>query len=231
MGTCESLLNDKRKKNSTKRLSNRGKQLYCAPVKDYQYNNNNNNNNSTNLGTTMNTDLKSLNEFNKIKPSPLYQYNGTYYKKGEQTSLMTVSLHEIQGNSFMNNQAKNSRTNQTKVTNSIYSCIDEKDNDSSNETVEIISDGKMNESMVQKSTDHTTIDSFNEFIGRKEKKVTKKNTIDVYYKKKSVNDNNNKNNDRIEKKEDNKDSESNISQIPLAKNNTLKFNENKEFSE
>ena len=50
-------------------------------------------------------------------------------------------------------------------------------------------------------------------------------------KKKSVNDNNNKNNDRIEKKEDNKDSESNISQIPLAKNNTLKFNENKEFSE
>jgi hypothetical protein len=231
MGICDSSTKINRKNNCSNRSSNRGKQFYCAPVKDNHYNNNN----STNLGTTINTfsqaDQMSLYEFNKKKPSPLYQYKGIYYKKGEQTSLMTLSLHEMHGNSLMNNQATNSRINQTKVTNSIYSCIDEAGNESSNEVLEIISDGKMNESMVQKSTDHTTIDSFNEFIGRKEKKVTKKNTIDVYYKKKSVNDNNNKNNDRIEKKEDNKDSESNISQIPLAKNNTLKFNENKEFSE
>ena len=145
----------------------------------------------------------SLNEFNKKKQSPLYQYNGTYYKKDGQTSLMTLSLHEIQGNSFINNQAKNSHTNQTKVTNSIYS-LDGIDNQSSNEAFEIISDGKMNESMLQKSTDQTTIDSFNEFIGRKDKKITKKTNIDVYYKKKSVNDNNN---NRIKINEENKDNE------------------------
>ena len=92
------------------------------------------------MNTISQMDLMSFNEFNKKKPSPLYQYNGTYYKKGEQTSLMTVSLHELQGNSFMNNQAKNSHSNQTKITNSLYSGIDEKDNESSNE-LEIISDG------------------------------------------------------------------------------------------
>ena len=204
MGTCESLNNDNKTKDGTKRLSNQGKQLYCAPVNDYLCNNNN----SKNLGTTINTisqkDIMSLNEFNKKKQSPLYQYNGTYYKKDGQTSLMTLSLHEIQGNSFINNQAKNSHTNQTKITNSKYSYIDEIDNQSLNEAFEIISDGKMNESMLQKSTDQTTIDSFNEFIGRKDKKITKKTNIDVYYKKKSVNDNNN---NRIKINEENKDNE------------------------
>ena len=203
MGTCESLNNDNKTKDGTKRLSNQGKQLYCAPVNDYLCNNNN----SKNLGTTINTisqkDIMSLNEFNKKKQSSLYQYNGTYYKKDGQTSLMTLSLHEIQGNSFINNQAKNSHTNQTKVTNSIYS-LDGIDNQSSNEAFEIISDGKMNESMLQKSTDQTTIDSFNEFIGRKDKKITKKTNNDVYYKKKSVNDNND---NRIKINEENKDNE------------------------
>ena len=66
---------------------------------------------------------------------------------------MALSLHEMQGNSFINNQAKNSHTNQTKITNSKYSYIDEIDNQSLNEAFEIISDGKMNESMLQKSTD------------------------------------------------------------------------------
>jgi hypothetical protein len=165
----------------------------------------------------------SLYEFNKKKPSPLYQYKGIYYKKGEQTSLMTLSLHEMHGNSLMNNQATNSRINQTKVTNSIYSCIDEAGNESSNEVLEIISDGKMNESMVQKSKDQTTIESFNEFIGRKDKKITNNNTIDVYYKKKRVKDNNN---NKIKKNEDNKDSESNISGIPSPTKNNLQFNKN-----
>ena len=223
MGICEGLNNDNKSKNGTKRLSNKGKQLYCAPVNDYLCNNNN----STNLGTTMNTisqmDLMSFNEFNKKKPSPLYQYNGTYYKKGEQTSLMTVSLHELQGNSFMNNQAKNSHSNQTKITNSLYSGIDEKDNESSNE-FEIISDGKMNENMLQKSTDQTTIDSFNEFIGRKNtNNNTNKHNKDIYYKKKSVNENN----DKIKKNEDNKDKESIISGIPSSTTfNKLIYNKN-----
>ena len=71
MGTCESLFNDNKTKNETKRLSNQGKQLYCAPVNDYLCNNNN----SKNLGTTINTksqlDIMSLNEFNK-KNNRLY---------------------------------------------------------------------------------------------------------------------------------------------------------------
>jgi hypothetical protein len=223
MGICDSSTKINRKNNCSNRSSNRGKQFYCAPVKDNHYNNNN----STNLGTTINTfsqaDQMSLYEFNKKKPSPLYQYKGIYYKKGEQTSLMTLSLHEMHGNSLMNNQATNSRINQTKVTNSIYSCIDEAGNESSNEVLEIISDGKMNESMVQKSKDQTTIESFNEFIGRKDKKITNNNTIDVYYKKKRVKDNNN---NKIKKNEDNKDSESNISGIPSPTKNNLQFNKN-----
>ena len=223
MGICDSSTKINRKNNCSNRSSNRGKQFYCAPVKDNHYNNNN----STNLGTTINTfsqaDQMSLYEFNKKKPSPLYQYKGIYYKKGEQTSLMTLSLHEMHGNSLMNNQATNSRINQTKVTNSIYSCIDEAGNESSNEVLEIISDGKMNESMVQKSKDQTTIESFNEFIGRKDKKITNNNTIDVYYKKKRVKDNNN---NKIKKNEDNKDSESNISGIPSPTKNDLQFNKN-----
>ena len=217
MGICESVINDDNK-NKYKKIPNRGKQFYSAPVKEYLYNNSNNN--STNLGTTINTasqiDLMSLNEFTKKKPSPLYQYNGTYYKKDDQTSLMTVSLHEMQGNSLTKNKQINSRSNQT---NSIYTCIDETLNESSDEVVEIISDGKMNESMLQKSTDQTTIDSFNEFIGRKEKKMAKKNNIDIYFKKKGVKNNNNV----LNKNEENKDVESVISGIPVMPFNNLKF--------
>ena len=220
MGICESEGNDNNK-NKYKKISNRGKQFYSAPVKEYLYNNNNNN--SSNLGNTINTasqiDLMSLNEFTKKKPSPLYQYNGTYYKKDDQTSLMTFSLHEMQGNSLTKNKAINSRANPKIVNNSIYTCIDETLNESSDEAVEIISDGKMNENMLQKSTDQTTIDSFNEFIGKKDKKIAKKNNIDIYFKKKGVENNNN----TLNKNEENKDVESVISGIPVMSVNNLKF--------
>ena len=92
-------------------------------------------------------------------------------------------------------------------------------NESSDEAVEIISDGKMNENMLQKSTDQTTIDSFNEFIGKKDRKIGKKNNIDIYFKKKVVENNNNV----LNKNEENKDVESVISGIPVMSVNNLKF--------
>ncbi len=220
MGICNSSNNDDKKKNKFKKIPNMGKQYYSAPINKYQINNNT----STNLETTMNTasfaDVKSLDEFNKKNPSPLYQYNGTYYKRDEQTSLMTVSLHEMQGNSLTNNKGINSRTNQTKVSNSIYACIDETENESSNEVLEIISDGKMNESLLQKSTDQTTIDSFNEFIGRRERKTAKKKNIDIYFKKRGVKNNNN---NKLKKNDDNKDDKSIISGIHSTPFNNFKF--------
>ena len=164
MGACESI-NGENKKNNKR--SNLGKQPYSAPIKNYY----DNDDNTTNLGTTINTisqfdDITCNNEFNNRGPSGLYKYNGTYYRKGEQISLMTVSLHQLQENSLLNNRTKNSIR-----TNSIYNtCIDETENESSsNDVLEIIYDGKMDENMVQKSTDKTTMENYNEFIGKKDK--------------------------------------------------------------
>ena len=55
----------------------------------------------------------------------------------------------MQGNSLINNKTEN---NNTMATNSIYSIIDETGNESSI-GFEIIFDGKIDEDMVQKSTD------------------------------------------------------------------------------
>lgn len=220
MGICESF-NENDKKN---KKSNRGKQPYCAPVKDFD------NNSTANLETTVNTasqiDLMSQNEFNK-KPSQLYKYSGHYYKKGEQISLMTISLHEMQGNSnSLNNKTKNSQIYIQKNNNSIYntSCIDENDNESySDDVIEIINDGKMDENMVKKSTDKTTIDNYNLYIGKHEQ-ILKNNKIDIYNNKKSVK----KNNDNsFKKNDDNKDVDSIISGIPSSPFNTYKFGSKK----
>lgn len=220
MGICQSN-NENDKKN---KKSNRGKQPYCAPVKDFD------NNSTANLETTVNTasqiDLMSQNEFNK-KPSQLYKYSGHYYKKGEQISLMTISLHEMQGNSnSLNNKTKNSQIYIQKNNNSIYntSCIDENDNESySDDVIEIINDGKMDENMVKKSADKTTIDNYNLYIGKNEP-ILKKNKIDIYNNKKcdtKINDNSFKKND------DNKDVDSIISGIPSSPFNTFKFGKKK----
>ena len=159
MGICESF-NESDKKN---KKSNRGKQPYCAPVKELYFNDNNS---TGNLETTINTisqiDLMSYNEFNR-KPSQLYKYSGHYYKKGEQISLMTISLNELQGNSNSLNN-KNSQIYIQKNNNSIYNAsrIDETDNESySDDVIEFINDGKMDENMVKKSTDKSTIDNYN----------------------------------------------------------------------
>ena len=173
MGACESNKSNRKMLKKT----NRGKQPYCAPVKDYLKNNN-----VSNLGNTANTlstiDLMSNNDFYKSNPSNLYKYKGTYYNKGEQVSLMTGSLHELQGNS-LNGPTKYSKSKNI-INNSLQNtCIDETDKESSSDVMEIIFDGKMDENMIQKSTDQTTINSYNEFIGKKEINF-KKNKIDMY---------------------------------------------------
>ena len=136
----------------------------------------------------------SNNDFIRKRPSPLYKYNGTYYKKDEQTSIMTLSLQELQGNSLLNSKINNSLENNMSNNNSIYNTrIEEFDNESSssNEVIEIINNGKMDENMIQKSTDKTTIDNYNEFI-RKNEKFEKNNKVDIYMKKCIKNNNNNK---------------------------------------
>ena len=75
MGTCESTNEKKGKANIRK---NKGKQLFSAPIKSK----NNDNNMTSNLASTMNTisilDNKNLKYKNKNRPSLLYKYRGTY---------------------------------------------------------------------------------------------------------------------------------------------------------
>ena len=221
MGICQG-------SNENSKKSNRGKQQYCAKVNDYY-----NNENSTNLETTINTvsqmDLLSNNEFIKNNPSPLYKYSGTYYKKGEQTSLMTVSLHELQGNSnSLNNKTKNSQIYcNTKDNDSIYKItrINENDNESSSESIEIINDGRMDEKMVQKSTDKTTIENYNEYIGKNDNIVKKNNNkTDIYKRKKCVKK---RNNNSLKNNDDNNDRDSDITGIPSSPFNNFKFGKKK----
>ena len=176
MGICNSNINDKKDKINFP--NNKGKQLFSAPIRERK----NDNNMTDNLTTTMNTisqiDIKSLNHENRFKPSLLYKYKSTYCNKGEQISVMTATLQDLQGNSLLNNKTEN---NNTKVANSIYTI---NENDSSN-GFEIISDGKVDEDMVQKSTDKSTIDSYIEFIGQKDKFNSSKNKIDIYHSNKN----------------------------------------------
>ena len=205
MGLCES----NKKKYKCHQKNNKGKQRFCAPIQENLYNDNTNNFGST-INTISQIDLMSYNSFQRKKPSTLYKYNGTYYKKGEQFSLMTFSLHDIQGNSLLNSKEKNSQIYNSKINNnSIYTPrIEENENEStSNEILEIIYDGKMDEKMVEKSTDETTIDNYNEFIGIN-KKLPKKNIIDIYNKKNNPKKDDNGGSKKIESK---KDSDGNLS--------------------
>jgi hypothetical protein len=108
-----------------------------------------------------------------------------------QRGLVNGTLVELgQGNSLMNNKIKNSFLNGTY--NSIYTNnIDETGNMSSFEAIEMIQDGKVDLDMVKKSTDKTTINNYNEFIGKKNKNNNqqKKDLINCYYKRKNTNNN------------------------------------------
>ena len=182
MGICDSDNNDK--KDKIKFPNNKGKQLFSAPIGGRKNDNNMTNNLTTTMNTISQVDIQSLNHENKIRPSLLYKYKSSYCNKGEQISVMTATLQDLQGNSLLNNKTEN---NNTRVANSIYTFVDE--NDSSN-GFEIIAEGVVDEDMVQKSTDKSTIDSYIEFIGKKDKFSSPKNKIDIYHNNKNSKNNN-----------------------------------------
>ena len=182
MGACDSINAKNQKANIRK---NKGRQPFSAPISRK----NNDNNMTSSLTTTMNTlsqlDIKKFNSGNKNRPSLLYKYKGTYCKKGEQISIMTATLQDLQGNSLINNQTEK---NNAMATNSIYTFIDE-DEESSN-GFEIISDGRVDKDMVQKSTDRGTIDSYLEYVENREKNNSTNSRIYAYKNNKYSNNNN-----------------------------------------
>ena len=197
MGSCESILNDKpkKKKGTQKNIGTPG---FNAPV---------NNNTQNNFGNTMSQMTLDITEtrdrellFNK-KPK-MFKYINSYKTKDTQNSLINGTLVDLeQGNSLYRNQ-KMSNLNGTY--NSIYTNnIDETGNMSSYDGIEMIQDGKVDIDMVKKSTDKTTMNNYNEFIGKKNNNLQKNNLINYYNKRKITN-----------KIIDNKDMESSISGIP-----------------
>ena len=181
MGTCESILNEKPKKKKTIK-KNLGGQRFRAPVNsnNHTYFGNGISQRTLDISQTRDKDLL----YNK-KPK-VYKYINEY---NNQKSLVNGTLVELgQGNSLMNNKIKNSFLNGTY--NSIYTNnIDETGNLSSFEAIEMIQDGKVDFDMVKKSTDKTTINNYNEFIGKKNNNHQKKDLINCYYKKKNTNKN------------------------------------------
>lgn len=180
MGTCESIFNEKpkKKKNIKKNL---GGQRFRAPV---------NSNNHTYFGSGISQRTLDISQtrdkdllYNK-KPN-VYKYVNEY---NNQRSLVNGTLVELGQNSLMNNKIKNSFLNGTY--NSIYTNnIDETGNMSSFEAIEMIQDGKVDLDMIKKSTDKTTINNYNEFIGKKNNNEQKVDLINCYNKRKIINKN------------------------------------------
>ena len=203
MGSCESFLNDNPKKKKVTQ-KNIGTQGFNAPV---------NTNNQTNFGNTMSQMTLDITQtrdrellFNK-KPK-MYKYINSYKTKDTQSSLINGTLVDLeQGNSLYRNQKK---SNLNGTYNSIYTNnIDETGNMSSYDGIEMIQDGKVDIDMVKKSTDKTTMNNYNEFIGKKNNNLQKNNLINYYNKRKITN-----------KNIDNKDMESSISGIPSGNLNS-----------
>ena len=203
MGTCESILNEKpKKKKSIKQ--NLGGQKFRASVNSNNHSYFGNGISQRTLDVSQTRDKELL--YNK-KPK-MYTYINEY---NNQRSLVNGTLVELgQGNSLMNNKIKNSFLNGTY--NSIYTNNDETGNMSSFEAIEMIQDGKVDLDMVKKSTDKTTINNYNEFIGKKNKNNNQQinDLINSYNKRKNTN-----------KNEGIKDRESSITQ---TSSNNLKSN-------
>ena len=83
----------------------------------------------------------------------------------------------------------------------------------------------MDEKMVQKSTDKTTIENYNEYIGKNDNIVKKNNNkTDIYKRKKCVKK---RNNNSLKNNDDNNDRDSDISGIPSSPFNNFKFGKKK----
>ena len=228
MGTCESLFLLNRDKQKYKnpyeyndQTKNKGSNFYCAPI-DTSSNNDNINVNDVSMSqTTMTMDMSQYNDYRKPQ---IYQYINKYKTNGLQHSVVKASLVELgnQGNSLVYSNIKNSKASQT---NSLYtSKFNDSGYESSYDGCEMIVDGKMDEELVQKSTDKNTINNYNEFIKKKDNN-TKNPKIMDYYKKNIHNNNNNKNNnnknlDIILEESNNKEEE--LSKIPSSSDNKKK---------
>jgi hypothetical protein len=173
MGTCDSVLNrfnkdiDKPKTknlNGNGNLKNKGSNLFCAPI-DSSLNQDNNYISSNNISQmTLTQDMSHYQEYQR---PPIYKYVNKYKSNGLQRSIAKASLVELggQGNSLVCSNIKNSGINQL---NSLYtSRNDDTGYESSYDGVEMIIDGKMDEELVQKSSDKNTINNYNEFIKKK----------------------------------------------------------------
>ena len=240
MGTCESLFLSNREKskyknpyeyNNQANLKNIGPNFYCAPIDSSPNNDNIYVNDVSMSQTTMTMDMSQYNDYQKPQ---IYQYINKYKTNGLQNSVVKASLVELgnQGNSLVYSNIKNSKINSQ--TNSLYtSKCDDTGYDSSYDGFEMIIDGKMDEELVQKSTDKNTINNYNEFIKKKDNNNNNNNTknpkIMDYYKK---NLNNNNTNNNINKnldiilEEKNKE-EDELSRIPSSEDlQKLKINGN-----
>ena len=195
MGICESF------------EKNVGSQRFRAPVS--------NSNNHTKFGSGISQrtlDVSQTKDNNLLynKKPKVYKYINEY---NNQRSLVNGTLVELgQGNSLMNNKIKNSFLNGTY--NSIYTNIDETGNMSSFEAIEMIQDGRVDLDMVKKSTDKSTINIYNEFIGKKSNNMPKNDLINCYNKK--------KNNNKIESI---KDGESSATQTSSHNQKTHRFSD------
>ena len=239
MGTCESFFQLNREKskyknskdyNNEANLKNKGPNFYCAPI-DSSVNNDNIYVKDISMSqTTMTMDMSQYNDY---KRPQIYQYINKYQKNGLQNSVVKASLVELgqNNNSLVYSNIKNSKVNQT---NSLYtSKCDDTGYESSYDGYEMIIDGKMDEELVQKSTDKNTINNYNEFIKKKDNNNNnnKNPKIMDYYKKNLNNDNNNKNNNNNKNldvilKESNKEGDD-LSRIPSPSDiQKLKINKN-----
>lgn len=204
MGSCDSFLNEKQKKKKTPQ-KNIGTPGFNAPVDSNNKTNYENTMSQMTLDVTQTRDRDLLSN-KKLK---MYKYINKYKAKDTQNSLINGTLVELdQGNSLYRNQIM---SNLNGTYNSIYTNnIDETGNMSSYDAIEMIQDGKVDIDMVKKSSDKTTMNIYNEFIGKRNNNLQKNNLINCYNKRKKTN-----------KVNDNKDMESSISGIPL-KNLTSK---------
>ena len=219
MGVCQSLTsrfeNDNYRYKVSKKKKNIGSNLFCAPINSSL--NHDNIYISNSVSQTMTMDMSYYNEYGRPK---IFKYVNKYKTTGLQKSIVKASLVELgpQGNSLIQSNAKNSNAN----LNSIYSSkINDTGYESSYEGFEeMIIDGKMDEDLVQKSTDKNTINNYYEFIKKKEdNNEVKKNLVLDYYCKSSSN-NNKKIKERKEKNKENKDEED-LSEIPSGSNKQL----------
>ena len=167
MGVCETYENSKKKS----KKSNKGNQPFHAPIHSSK--------NIFNVKNTHNSVSQIDIPITQVKPIPLYKYNSVYGKKEDQTTLVTGSLHEMQGNSLMNLGSRNSRE---------ITSLEETMNESS-DVIEIISNGKVDKERVKQSKDKSTIDNYIEFIDNEDNSISNDNNkFDMYNKKYDRND-------------------------------------------